>query len=346
MTVRYHTRRGIAHPDYQCTAAAIQDGTARCQSVPGTSVDAAIATLVLDTLTPLTLEVALSVQDELAGRAAEADQLRASHVERARHRAESARRRYLSVDPDNRLVADSLEADWNDTLRQLRDTQDAYDHAVAADHVLNDAQQAKIRALATDFPRLWADPATPQRERKRMIRLVIDDVTLDRTDVINLNVRFRGGQTVSLTIPIPPMAWQARQTDPDTLAALDRLLNDHTDTETAAALNTAGHRSGTGEAFTARIVLQLRRSNGLTSRHERLRAAGMLTVDELAAQLDVHHTTIKRWQAAGLLHGHKANDKNQRLYPPPGPNDPKPVKQRGKRLDTRERAQPAPGGAV
>jgi hypothetical protein len=96
-------------------------------------VDAAIATLVLDTLTPLTLEVALNVQAELAARAAEADQLRASHVERARHRAETARRRYLSVDPDNRLVADSLEADWNDALRQLRDAQDTYDRAVAAD---------------------------------------------------------------------------------------------------------------------------------------------------------------------------------------------------------------------
>jgi len=70
MTVRYHTRRGVEHPDYQCMSASIQDGTARCQGVPGTGVDAAIAALVLDTLTPLTLEVALSVQAELAGRAA------------------------------------------------------------------------------------------------------------------------------------------------------------------------------------------------------------------------------------------------------------------------------------
>ena len=346
MTVGYHTRRSVVHPYYQCMAASIQDGTSRCQSVPGTGVDATIATLVLETLTPLTLEVALNVQAELEARAAEADQLRASHVERARHRAENARRRYLSVDPDNRLVADSLEADWNDALRQLRDAQDTYDHAVAADHALDAEQQAKIRALAVDFPRLWTDPATPQRERKRMIRLIIDDVTLDKTDVIHLNVRFRGGQTTSLTIPIPPMSWQTRQTHPDTLAALDQLLDDHTDAEAAAALKAAGHRSGTGEAFTARIVLHLRRANGLTSHYQRLRAAGLLTGDELAAQLGVHPTTIKRWHAAGLLDGHKANDKNQRLYPPLDPNDPKPAKKQGKRLDTRERVQPAPGGAV
>jgi len=348
MTVGYHTRRGVAHPYYQCMAASIQDGTSRCQGIPGTGVDAAIATLVLDTLTPLTLEVALNVQAELAARAEEADQLRASHVERARHRAESARRRYLSVDPDNRLVADSLEADWNDALRQLRDAQDTYDHAIAADHVLDAEQQAKIRALATDFPRLWADPATPQRERKRMIRLIIDDVTLDKTDLINLHVRFRGGQTTSLTVPIPPMAWQARQTNPDTLAALDRFLQDHTDAEAAEALNAAGHRSGEGREFTARIVIQLRRSNGLSSRHERLRAAGMLTADELAEQLGVHPVTVKKWTRAGLLDSHKANDKNQRLFPPPGPNPPR--KKQGsslsKRVVTAERSPTAPGGAV
>lgn len=348
MTVGYHTRRGVEHPYYQCMAASIQDGTSRCQGIPGTGVDDAIATLVLDTLTPLTLEVALNVQAELAARAAEADQLRASHVERARHQAESARRRYLSVDPDNRLVADSLEADWNDALRQLRDAQDTYDHAAADDTVLDAEQQAKIRALAVDFPRLWADPATPHRERKRMIRLIIDDVTLDKTDLINLHIRFRGGQTTSLTVPIPPMAWQARQTNPDTLTALDRFLDDHTDAEAAEALNATGHRSGEGLEFTARIVLHLRRSNGLSSRHERLRAAGMLTADELAKQLGVHPVTVKKWTRAGLLDSHKANDKNQRLYPPPGPNPPR--KKQGSSLSKRvvpaERSPTAPGGAV
>jgi hypothetical protein len=87
--------------------------------VPGSTIDPAIAELLLATVTPLTLEVALSVQAELEARADEADALRHSHVERARHQAELARRRHMTVDPDNRLVADSLEADWNDALRRL-----------------------------------------------------------------------------------------------------------------------------------------------------------------------------------------------------------------------------------
>ena len=107
-----------------------------------------------------------------------------------------------------------------------------------------------------------------------MVRLLIDDVTLHKTDRIHLHVRFRGGQTTSLVAAIPPKAWQLRQTHPDTLAALDRLLDTHTDAQTANALNAAGHRSGEGKPFTARIVLEARRSNKLPSHAERLRAKG------------------------------------------------------------------------
>ena len=347
MTVRYHHRRGVEVPDYQCVGECIQGGAPRCQTIPGAAVDAAIAQLLLDTVTPLVLEVAPSVQAELDARAAEADQLRRSHVERARHRAELARRRYLAVDPDNRLVADTLEADWNDSLRSLQAAREDYERAAAAAKAaLDHEQKARVRALASDFPTLWSDPATPQRERKRMARLLIDDVTLHKTDQIHLHVRFPGGQTTSLTVPIPPMAWQARQTDPDTLAALDRLLDDHTDADAAQQLNHTGHRSGEGKPFTARIVLHLRRAHRLPSHHDRLRAAGMLTLTKTAERLDIDTRTVKRWHAAGLLVGHRSNDKNQHLYQPPTPGDPRLVKRMGRRLDQRQPTKPCPGGAL
>ncbi|MGH9290558.1 MAG: recombinase family protein [Acidimicrobiales bacterium] len=346
MTVRYHQRRGVEVPDYQCVGESIQAGAPRCLNVPGAGVDGAIAQLLLDTVTPLALEVALTVQAELEARADQADALRQSHVQRARHRAELARRRYLAVDPDNRLVADSLEADWNDALRQLQAAQDDYERNAAAATALSDEHKARIRALASDFPALWSDPATPQRERKRMARLLIDDVTLAKTDHIHLHVRFRGGQTTSLIVPIPPTGWAARQTEPDTLAALDRLLDTHTDAQTADALNRDGHRSGTGQAFTASIVLHLRRSNGLPSRLERLRARGLLTIPELAERLRVHPSTIKAWHRAGLLVSHQANDKNERLYQPPTPGDPRLIKRMGSRLDNRVHTEPTPRGAV
>ena len=269
------------------------------------------------------MEVALKVEAELEGRAEEADALRRSHVERARHRADLARRRYLAVDPDNRLVADSLEADWNDTLRELNDANDEYQRTATGRVALDDAHKARIRALATDFPRLWNDPATPVRERKRIARLLIEDVTINKTDQIHLHVRFRGGQTISLVVPIPLAAYQARQTQPDTLAELDRLLDTHTDAQAADALNAAGHRSGTGQAFTPNIVLHLRRCNGLPSHLERLRTQGLLTITELADRINVHPSTIKAWQRAGLVSSHQANDKNIRLFDPPTPGDPR-----------------------
>ena len=347
MTIRYHQRRGTLVPDYQCIGDAIQAARPRCLTVPGAGVDAAIGQLLTDTLTPLALEVALTVQAELEARADDADQLRASHVDRARQRAELARRRYLAVDPDNRLVADTLEADWNDALRAHQAAQDDYEHAsAAAQATLDHDTKTRIRQLAADFPALWNDPQTPQRERKRIARLLIEDVTLARTDQIHLHVRLRSGQTQTLTIPTPPKAWQTRQTHPDALAQLDRLLDEHTDAETAAALNAAGHRSGTDQPFTARIVLELRRDHGFPSHHQRLRSRGLLTTTEIAERLAVHPTTIKAWQHAGLLTSHKANDKNQRLYEPPTTGDPRLVKQLGRPLTDREPIPSTPGGAL
>jgi DNA invertase Pin-like site-specific DNA recombinase len=347
MTVRYHHRRGTTVPDYQCLGESIQAGAARCLVVPGQGVDGAIGQLLLDTVTPLALEVALTVQAELEARADEADVLRRSHVDRARERAELARRRYLAVDPDNRLVADSLEADWNDSLRQLQTAKDDYERAsAAAQAALTDEHKTRIRALAADFPTLWSDPNIPQRERKRIARLLIEDVTLAKTDQIHLHVRLRGGQTTTVTTPIPPNSWQARQTDPATLGLLDRLLDDHTDAETAAELNAAGHRSGEGKAFTPRIVLGLRRAHNLPSHRERLRARGLLTIGETAERLGLHASTIKAWHSAGLLESRKANDKNERLYLPPAPGDPRLVKRQGRRLADREPTEPRPGGAL
>jgi len=91
--------------------------------------------------------------------AAEADAMRRGHVERARYRADPARRRYLAADPGNRLVAGSLEADWNEALRAPQTAQDDYDNAAASTAALTSADKARIRALAADFPALWSDPA-------------------------------------------------------------------------------------------------------------------------------------------------------------------------------------------
>ena len=264
-----------------------------------------------------------------------------------RHRADLARRRYLAVDPDNRLVADSLEADWNDALRALQTAREDYERAsAAATAALTDEMKDRIHSLATDFPTLWSNPHTAQRDRKRMVRLLVDDITLHKTDRIHLHVRFRGGQAHSLAVAIPPTSWQARQTRPDTVAELDRLLDTHTDAESADTLNLAGRRSGQNKPFTAGIVVHVRRKYHLPSHADRLRAQGLLTTTELAQRLAVHPSTIKNWTKAGILNSHKANDKNERLYPPPAPGDPHLTTRQGSPLRKRVHTPPAPGGAL
>jgi MerR HTH family regulatory protein len=163
-----------------------------------------------------------------------------------------------------------------------------------------------------------------------MARLIIEDVTIDRTaTVISLRVRFRGGQLSSLDVAVPPRAWQARQTQPRTLATLDQLLVTFTDGQAARALNDDGHRSGSGQPFTASIVFHLRRANNLASHAERLRAQGKLTMPELAQRLGVHTSTIKAWNKAGFLASHQADDRNVRLFDPPAPGDPRLIKKMG-----------------
>src|SRR5260370_6221784 len=127
MTVRYYTSHGQLQPEYCCQREGIEHAQAICQRILGAALDRAIGELLVETVSPLALEVALSVQDELQTRAEEADRLRRQQVERARYEAELAQRRYLRVDPDNRLVADSLEADWNAKLRALAAVQDEYE---------------------------------------------------------------------------------------------------------------------------------------------------------------------------------------------------------------------------
>ena len=213
MTVRYHQRRDQQVPTYVCQRDGIEHARRICQAVPGAGLDQQIGQLLIATLTPLAIEAALTVTAELEHRAAEADALRAAHVERARYHADLARRRYLAVDPANRLVADTLEADWNTALRALSQAQDAYDQARKHDTgQLTDAQKTRIRQLVTDLPGIWNDPATPARERKRITRLLLTDVTVTRTRAtITAHVRFPAGRPTPSPCPSrPPRPSSAR----------------------------------------------------------------------------------------------------------------------------------------
>jgi DNA invertase Pin-like site-specific DNA recombinase len=324
MTVRYHQRRGTLWPSYACQRDGIDNARPICAVVPGTGLDDAVGHLLLETLTPLAVEAALAVSAELTQRAADADALRATHVQRAQYHADQARRRYLAVDPANRLVADALEADWNTALRALNDAQAAYDKA-HDQHTgtLTPADQNKITRLVTDLPAVWTDPATPMRERKRIVRLLLTDVTVTRTsDTITAHMRLQGGQNRTLTLPVPKPAPEARRTPPAVLTAISELLDAHTSGQIASILNERNLRSGTGEPFHQLMVDHVIRAHRIPTRRQRLRERGMLTLAEAATAFGAHPQTIKSWRRRGIVGAEQYNDKGEHLYYPPDPDKP------------------------
>jgi DNA invertase Pin-like site-specific DNA recombinase len=324
MTVRYHNRAGRRVPDYMCQREGIEHGEPYCQQINGEQIDKTISDLLVQTMTPMALDVALSVQQEVHARMDEVDRLRRKQVERARYESDLAQRRYMHVDPANRLVADSLEAEWNSKLRALNEAQEEYERLCQTDQAtVDEAQRGRIATLASDFPRLWRDAKTPDRERKRMVRLILEDVTLIRRDQITLHVRFKGGATRSFTLPRPLPAPELRKTNEAVIREIDHLLEEHTEREIAVILNQKGVRSGAGKPFTRSMIVHLKYAYNLTDRYSRLRAAGKLTVDEVAERLGIRVGSVKKWRDRGLLPAHRYNDKGECLYETPAADLPR-----------------------
>jgi hypothetical protein len=188
--------------------------------------------------------------------------------------------------------------------------------------------------LAADFPSVWKASSTTDKDRKRMLRLIIEDVTLFKhPEEIAAHVRFRGGATKTLSLERPVLSWKTWLTPPQAVSEIDKLLEQHTDAEIAQILNHQGFRSGKGLRFHSKIISQIRRDHGLKNKFERLREHGMITVDEVAQKAGVTRQTVRRWQRDGQLQAYTCNNKGLCLYHPTGiplknqrpPRKPKPL---------------------
>lgn len=317
MTVRYHQRGGARiDPDYICQRTGIEQGEGPCQRIPGRDVDRAISRYLLEALTPEAVAVTLAIHDELLTRAAEADRLRQLQVKRAQYEADLAQRRYLRVDPDNRLVAGILEAEWNAKLldldRACQEAERQRQHTLP----LSPAERDQLSQTPALFRQVWDDPQLPSRERKRILRLIIEDVTLLKEADIRVGIRFKGGATHTLQVPLPRPFAESRTTPDETIATIDRLLNDYTDAEVAIELNRQNRTTLEGLSFTATHVSALRRAHHLPDRFSRLRQAGWQTADEVAARFEVTPQTVWRWYHHGLIQGARYNDRSWCLFLP------------------------------
>jgi len=321
MTIHYSIAHQQVVPTYVCQQASVRRAEKVCQHVPGWVVDQAIQNLLLELMAPMTLQIALAVQQEVEARVNQTEALRHQHVERAQYEAELARRRYMKVDPDNRLVADSLEAEWNNKLRILAETQEHYEQQTQKQRLLIDAQtREQLLCLATDFPRVWNDPCVETRERKRILRLLIEDVTLINGERIEVHVRLRGGATRSLTLDKPMPIAQIRKTKPEVVAEIDALLEDYCDRQVADVLNRQGRKTWQDEPYNLKKIAHIRWAFNLKCRFSRLRDRGLLTAKEMSVRHGVTITTINTWGRHGLLKKHRYDNLQRCLYEPLDPN--------------------------
>ena len=330
--VRYAARRGRSEAWYVCDRAHGSRGEPNCQSIAGLPIDEAIGALIAEKMTPAAVELALEIRGEIEARYAEADRLRGRATERARIEADLAQRRFMLVDPGNRLVADTLEGEWNDKLRALARAQEERERTRQEDNrVLDDAVRERLVAMTTDFKTLWADPDTPNRERKRLLAYIIEDATLIKCSAegtTTIHVRFKGGKTETLTTLNPKSSAQQIKTPSQIVELIDKLLDEHIYAEIADLLDEQGLQPGGsarrgrgGARFTASRVAYLVHQYGLRSRYDRLRDRGMLTKQEAALRLGIHEATLITWAKHGVVTRHAYNA-HAYLYETPAPNLP------------------------
>jgi DNA invertase Pin-like site-specific DNA recombinase len=320
MTVRYHHRRGQLIPEYICQRDKIEHGQSNnCQLVPGASIDQEIGKMLVGMMNSENIDIAIAVQRELQTRLDEADRLRYKHVERCRYEADLARRRYLKVDPDKRYVAEVLEAEWNEKLRTLDEAQSAYEAAKERDiTTLNQNHTAALNALASDFSTIWQNDSLPNRDRKRIVRLLIEDVTIIKDTKLICHIRFKGGTCRTLNLALPKSASDQRRTPPEVVRAIDELLDDHPEFRVADMLTERGMKSGAGQSFTLDHVMRIRIAYGLPNRRIRLRKRGKLLARELADRFGIACEKVRRYRELGLLNAHEYR-RGKYLYDDPDP---------------------------
>jgi DNA invertase Pin-like site-specific DNA recombinase len=290
-------------PGYDCGhSRSDRAATPGCRGVMGEAIEQAVAERLLAAVAPDQITLALTAADTVAdrrGRATRAVELR---VERARYDAARAERAFHQCEPDNRLVARSLESRWEAKLRDLAEAE-----AELARQAAEPAPPARadIEALARDLPRLWTAPSTSHRDRKRLLRALINDVTLtsqpDQPE-IQVGIHWRSGASDQLTVLRPAAARTARA------AAVGDLLRElgptHTNAQLVEHLNQAGHLTASGRPFAEDNVRWLRWQHRIPSPSP-LRA-DELGVHDLAERLGVGDHVIYVWIRQGKLEARRA----------------------------------------
>ena len=298
MQVRYQDR----YPRYECSHSRADHVAAPlCGSVRADTVDQAVTAALLAAVEPAQVALALAAAEEVTARRQRSVRAAELAVERARYDAERAERAFLACEPENRLVARSLEARWETRLADLAEAEAALATQRSARPELPSPDQ--LAATVADLPALWSAPATSDKDRKRLLRTLLGDVTLtpsaENPSRLTAGLRWKSGATQQLLVTRRKNAIQLRATDPAAIELARRIGPGCDNNALATALNDAGHRTGTGQPFDGVAAANLRNYHHIP--YPGLLEDGELTPRQVAGRTGVSTGTIHYWINAGYL---------------------------------------------
>lgn len=305
-----HYRGRNSTPGYHCAGKDLVDGRGvYCLNAGGVAIDQAVASAFLEAVTPAAVEaMKLAVEQGRSNHDAALAQWRLD-IERLRYKAEKAERRHRAVEPENRLVARGLEADWENKLRELANAEaELRRRELQRPATISIEQLRRIQALSTDLSQVWRAATTKDRDRKELLRTILEEVVLNLKRAeghAHLTLRWRGGAITALDVPVPPFRPQGPRTDEDTISLLRRLVLLYPDEVIAGIFNRQGRKTATGERFTANQVGSLRRYRQIPRFQPPTEApiGELVTIRKAAEILGMNTSSIHRWLADGFIQG-------------------------------------------
>ena len=302
---------------YSCSRAMVEYAEPVCQSLAGRVLDDLVAAQVLAALEPAALELSLAAADDLQQERARLHRNWQQQLERARYETERARRQYDAVEPENRLVTRELERRWEEALAEQRRLEEDYARCGRSQpEGLSAAEHARIRALAQDLPALWQAPTTTAADRQRIVRLLVEEVTVTvsgASEQVAVSIRWAGGDQTGQALVRPVQRYQQMADYEKILNRIDELRKaGRTLAEVAEQLNREGfHPPKRSPLFTKGILAGLLAKRGCQGPRPRaVTQRGLLgehewLLTDLAQKLRMPPATLHRWIRVGWVHARK-----------------------------------------
>ena len=313
MSVRYHDGRGSAH-GYVCAFQQVNYGTGGpCQHIAGPALDAYVTRQVLAAVAPAALEVSMAAAAQAEDERGMLDKLWRQRIERARYAADRARRQYQLAEPENRLVIRQLETDWETALADAGRLEADYQRFTEElPKTLTTAERAAIQALAGDLPRVWDAPSTTQADRKELLRILIEDITVavaGDSELVDVIITWAGGYQATGQAVRPVARLDQLSYYPALLARVTGLAEaGRTNRQIADVLNAEGFRPPKRTSrFTGGQVRTLITRRGIRGQRKGRPAVltglapGQWSVTSLSAELGMPTASIYNWIYRGWI---------------------------------------------